>query len=171
MGTSALKSTTVTNADSTTYTLNKKGLVGGVLKSSIGTVETVSADDTSSTYRLVRVKSNVYIRRIHVYNDAMAGSSAIHVGVYQTAANGGAVVDVDVFATGVSLVSASSAGTTVAFEAGTSTAGVEDIETQLWQMLGLSSDPQREYDIVATPSATIDTGGSLSLEVVFVDGD
>lgn len=166
MATEALKSTQITNRDATPRTANARQL-DGILREVVGTVE-AGAGDTSSTYRMVQVPSWARISDIQLFSDDVGAAGAVDIGVYQTTQNGGAVVDQDCFASAVDVNTAALNGSIVTYEAGLSTAQIDDIEKCLWEQLGLSSDPQRYYDIVLTPSTGLGTGGTLSLRVRYV---
>lgn len=170
MGTANTKCTTVTNLDATPATLNDKRLMGGILKEQVGTVEIAAADDNNSVYRVGRVHSSWRISDIIRFNDAITSGTDFDVGLYDTAANGGAVINVNAFADAVSLASASVTGTNDIYEAG-SDVGVEDIEQEVWQMAGLSSDPNKFMDVCYT-GVTVGSGaGTLSVKIRYVDGD
>lgn len=164
-----LKSTVITNADSTTYTLNKKGLSNGVVKVARATVEVATSMDNTSTYRMVRLPSRARIVLIKVYADDLGTNSAMDLGLYRTAADGGAVVDADAFGSAVVFGSAITTGTELQHES--AVYGVEDIEKQLWQVAGASTDPQVDYDVTFTVTTTTDGAGTLSLLVLYTDGD
>lgn len=163
MATEALKSTQVTNADASPATLNSGAVAGGYLRELIGVVEVTNGTTTGSTYRMVRVNSSDRISRILLSCDDIGTTLTADCGIYQTAANGGAVVDADCFASAVSLKDGALTNSDITHES-----GVWDIANEhyrVWQVLGLSSDPKREYDIVLTSTANADAGGTISLKV------
>lgn len=166
MGTSALKSTAITNADATPPVTNNNGIDGGAVRSKIGDVTALAGDDTSSVYRFVRVKSNAYIRSVKFASAASGATGQVNIGVHQTPANGGAVVDADLFASALDPGGAAIALTDVTFESGQYT--YAEAQTPLWQVLGLTSDPQREYDITASVAETIADATAMYLEVEYV---
>ena len=160
------KAAVVTNGDATPVDLSSGFLSNGRLREVIGTLEAVSGDSIGSTYRLGRVFSSVRISQVLLKCDAIT-TCAADIGVYKTAADGGAAVDADLFASAQSLATALT-GTDVTHESGVF--GVEDVEQQLWQALGLSADPKIWYDIVATLTAAAGSAGTISLAVRYVDG-
>ena len=95
MGTSLLKSSAVTNADATPPVKNQRGVDGGPLQNKCGHITTAASDDTSSVYRFVRVPSNAYVRAVRFASGATGATGQVNIGVWQTAANGGAVVDAE----------------------------------------------------------------------------
>lgn len=160
------KASAVTAADAGTAV--KKNLTAGVLKECAGTLEAVSGDSIASVFRLARVPSNARISRVLLSCDAIT-TCAGDVGIYDVAAvNSGAVIDADFFASAQSLATAL-ANTDVTHESGVF--GVEDIEQPLWQALGLSADPGKQYDIAVTLTAAAGSAGTVSLKVQYVDGN
>jgi hypothetical protein len=164
-----LKSTAITNADATTYTLNKKGLTGGVVKVARGTIETGAADDIASVYRFARLPSHARIVMIQLWSDDIGTTGTADFGLYRTAADGAAVVDADAFASAVVLDSGAIAGTMIHHES--AVYGVEDIEQQLWQIAAATADPQVMYDVCATLTEATDAAGTVSVLVFYTDGD
>lgn len=168
MATANVLSTIITNRDAVPRVLNNSSIDGGIAKRSVAVVEMVTTQDAGSTYRLFRVPSAARIESIVAFWDDMGTAGAIDVGVYQTTENGGAVVDADFFASAVVLTTANTSGTNVTHEAGT-TYDIDDAEKPLWSALGLSTDPMRDYDIVATSTtAPADQGGTLTVKLAYV---
>ena len=60
-----LKSTPITNADSTPRTLNSARVTAMMLKEAVGTVTASAAASVGSTYRFCRVPSNARDPRLH----------------------------------------------------------------------------------------------------------
>ena len=165
MGTSALKSTTITNRDASPRVLTNARLDGAPVRSAYGFVTAAAADDSNSRYRLARVPSNCIVRQVILSSIAQGGSAAANVGVYRATADGGAVVDDDLFAAGISVVSAV-AHTDITNQSTNYTAAKR--EQPLWQAAGLTSDPGGDLDIVAAPSATFTNGGAIAVLVEYV---
>ena len=117
-------------------------------------------------YRQVRVPSNARVSRVLLSCDAIT-TCAGDVGVYRTAADGGAVVDVDFFASAQSL-SAALAHSDVTHEADAADAGVgyglADTEKPLWQALQFTADPKCEFDIAITLTAAAGSAGTTSIK-------
>ena len=160
------KANVVTNGDATPVDLSSGFLSNGRLREVIGTLEAVSGDSIGSTYRLGRVFSSVRVSQVLLKCDAIT-TCAGDVGIYKTAADGGAVVSAALFASAQSLASALT-GTDVTHESGTF--GVDAVEKQLWQALGLTADPKIWYDVVVTLTAAAASAGTVSLAVRYVDG-
>lgn len=147
MAVDTLKSTALTNADATPPVLTNARLTKMALNESVGTAQATASASIGSTYRLARIPSNARVSEVILSSDAFDTTGAGDVGIYQTAANGGAVVDADFFASAVTLTSALQ-NTAVTHESGVF--GVEDVEKPLWEALGLTADPMREYDVAIT---------------------
>ena len=161
------KASAITAGD-TAGTLAKKSLQGGVLKESNGIVAVANGDSIASTLRLARVPSNARISRV-LLNCTAITSAAADIGIYETAANGGAVVDADLFASAQSIATAIVNNTDVTYESGIITAA--NYEQPLWALLGLTADPGKQYDVVATLTAAATAAGTLGLKVQYVDGN
>jgi hypothetical protein len=85
----------------------------------------------------------------------------------RTAADGGGYVDQDFFASAVALGSALN-GTDITYEAASGAAmDIANIEKRIWEVLGLTSDPNLEYDVLATVTTAITAAGTISLAGVF----
>lgn len=165
MATEALKSGAITNRDATPQVKNNSALEAGMMKACVGTVEMTTAD-AGSTYRMFEVPSNCRVDQLLLYCDDVGNAGAIDIGVYQTTANGGAVVDADFFASAVDINTAALNGSDVTHESGVY--NIDDVEKPLWQALGLSSDPGIFYDIVLTSTTAAGTGGTVSLKGYYV---
>ena len=164
MATVSVSSTQITNRDASPKVLNNARLSRGSMLISCGTLETSAADDIGSKYKLCSIPSNARVARVLLSCDSLGTAGAADIGIYQTTENGGAVVDADHFASAQVLTSAL-ANSDVTHESGVY--GVEDIEKPLWEALGLSSDPRRDYDVVATLTAATVSAGTVSLQVIY----
>ncbi len=167
------KSTAVTNADAATQTNISLKIAGGRLRESVGTVEAVNGDSIGSTFRLARIRSNDRVSRVMLSCDAIT-TCAGDVGIYDIAANGGAVVDADFFASAQSLAAAL-VNQDVTHEADAADAGagfgLADVEKPLWQALGLAADPYKLYDIAVTLTAAAASNGTIAMKVQYVNGN
>jgi hypothetical protein len=163
-------STAITNRDAVPSVLAPAHLVRGVLYEAVGTVEKAGSDSNGSVYRVARFRSSDRISDIKVLNDAITGATSYDVGLYRTAYDGGAVVDADLFASAVDISSASTgAGADVTFEA--TPANVDKIEKRLWELLGLSADPQVEYDLALTANTAGAGAGTICARVRYCAGN
>ncbi len=161
------KSTSVTNADNTgtaSHAFSAALRTGYEPRTAMETAAVLAADDDTSVYRFFRVRSDAIITSIEVYNDAITSGTDYDFGVYQTAGNGGAVVDADLFADGVDMSSARVTPLQVRFN-DTATAKIEEFTKPLWQLLGLSADPKRDYDLCWTANTVGSAAGDITTKI------
>lgn len=156
-----VKSTVITNADALPAVINTAQLADGQLRNKRGVVAVANGDSINSTYRFGRIKSNDLVQSVLLSCTAITGG-AMDVGLYRTANDGGAVVDADFFASAQSIATAL-AQTNITRESGVVT--VANMEKPLWEALGLSADPQVEYDVVGTLTAAAAAAGSMALDI------
>lgn len=159
MAVEAIKSTQITNADATPSVINTAQVANGRLRHARAKAAVDSAASIGSTYRMMRVKSNDLMDTLRVHCTAIT-SAAADVGLYRTAADGGAVVDADLFASAQSLASAL-AGTDITRESGVIT--VANMEKPLWELAGFTTDPQCDFDVVITLTAAATAAGTVGL--------
>lgn len=177
MGTSALKSTAITNLDATPIVPSTAGEgASAYLKTVEGFVTAVAADAAGSTYRLVRFPSNAKIKSV-VFTSEAQGAGKVQLGVYYSdsttdgtsVANQGVVVPttgVNFFANDIDLTSAVQPTEEVFQNMATGGANNLSLANQpIWQALGLTSDPGGFMDLVATVHTTAITTGTGRLGV------
>lgn len=119
-----------------------------------------TTDSATSTYRLGRVNSSDLVTSLKLFNVAQAGFTSASIGLYQTAMNGGAVVAVACYALNISLASASTIGTELAFAVRT----LDKSQQKVWADAGLTADPLRQYDIVLTANTIAAVGGLIMIQ-------
>ena len=167
-----VKSGVITNRDATPRVVNAGALVKGALKQAIGTAEAANGDSIASKYILAQIPSNAAGEIVKLYCDAIT-TCAGDIGIYRTTADGGAVVDVDFYASAQSLATAITTGTEVQHEADATDAGVgfglADLEKPLWQRLQLTADPNVIYDVVVTLTAAAGSAGTIGLRVQYAE--
>jgi hypothetical protein len=164
MAVEAIKSSVITNSDATPVTINSAQIADGRVRHKRGVAAVDAAASIGSTYRLARVKSNDIVPLLLLDCTAITSATA-DIGLYRTARDGGAVVDADLFASAQSLASALR-GNDVTRESGVIT--VPNMEKTLWELLGLTADPQVEYDIALTLTAAATAAGNLALTAFVV---
>lgn len=160
------KSTAITNADAKPQVLSLPFISRGKLHQSIGYVAAANGDSIGSQYRLCRVRSGDRMSGVKVFNDAVT-SGAANVGLYDTLANGGAVVSVSLFAAALSIATANKTGTDVLY----SSIALASMEKRVWELLGLSADPGKEYDLVLTLTAATTAAGTVGAHVTSNSGE
>lgn len=156
----------ITNRDASPRALSNPELAGGMLKEASGLISAVNGDSVGSKYRICEIPSNAKLSEILVSCQDLGTTTAADIGIYETTENGGAVVDADRFASGLSLSSGALSKVESLFESGV--LALADMEKPLWEMLGLSVDPYKKYDIVATLTGACDGSGSLVMQVRYL---
>jgi hypothetical protein len=146
----------ITNRDATPRTINPVTTDGARMRTKVARVEVTNGDSIASTFRLFSIPSNARVHGLKLFCDAIT-SAAADVGLYQTTANGGAVVDADAYASAQTIATANKLGIEVAFEQ----RDIDKAEQRVWQDAALTADPTREYDIVATLTAAATATGTL----------
>lgn len=169
MGVVTKKSTIITNRDALPRVHNSSFLEGGELRQCVAHMEVATGDTSLSTYTLFQIPSNARISALSLYSDDMGSVTAVNIGLWSTTANGGAVVSAALFASALSVNAGAIAGVNQQFQAGVSGASKNDaIEKRIWEVLGLSADPNLFYDVTVQLSATCDAGGTLSMKLDYV---
>lgn len=158
------KSGPITNRDAVPRVFNNPGAAAGTLKGFKGIVTTVATDDINSVYIMGSVPSNAVMHSLRYYGpDIGASAAAVDVGLYQTTANGGAVVDADFFTSALNLNAGALNGTDILYEAN-SAYPIGDAEKPLWSALALSADPCIMYDVCLTATGAIDAAVVVALQ-------
>lgn len=155
------KSTAITNADAGTF--NLPHLVKGSVLEGVGVVSVAAADDDNSVYRITRVPSNARVTSVKVVNDAITGGTAYAVGFRRTAEDGGAAVgSANQLAATVDMSSARAVPTEVL--------AVTELNSdkRVFELLGLSADPNLQYDICLLASTVGSGAGDIAVKVQYV---
>lgn len=163
----ALKSEAITNAIATPRVLTDAHLAGGILRESVGSITApTAAAEATSKYFFCRVPSNARISQVLWSSPDFTTAGAVNVGIWQTPENGGAVVDADLFAAALALQSGPYQNLDITYQSTEYT--VAESEKMLWEVLGLTTDPKRDYDVVAQVSTAFDGGKPMCLKVRYV---
>lgn len=159
-----------TNARSTPSVATPASKSVGVLREAIGHWSPAADQADDSVMRGCRVPSNARISQVLICAADATTAGKVDVGVYQTEDNGGAVVDRDLFASALDLANSAAAAAgngDITYESGEYT--FAESGKPLWEVLGLSADPVREYDICPVVETLFDGGPTtLILKVRFV---
>lgn len=161
------KATAISNADGSPLILSAPHLAGNYQREAVGTIAKVAGDGDGSVLRFARVRSSDRITSVSILSAALAGATAAVVGFYDTASNGGAIVG-----------SGNQLATTTDIHLGYATktslflgVAAADAEKRVWELLGLSADPSKDYDIAMTLSTAGSAAGSIALYVTYVNGN
>lgn len=167
-----IKSTSITNADATPLTLSNPQIARGQPVESIAAISMGASDSANSTYRVCRISSSARLSSLQVANDANTGGTSYKAGVLLTAADGGgtAVSNSDgIFFSAVTMASARANFTELLSPAiAGNSASVANMEKRVWELLGLSADPYKVYDLAVTAVTPGSAGGNLAVKAVIV---
>jgi len=167
MATVHKKSTLITNIESVTgATRNEVFVMGGRLRSAVASLEIAAADSDDSTLRFFRVQSNWRIQSLMIAADAAVVSTDVDVGLYRTAADGGAVVVADCY---VDLLDVSGGSAYPFTENAWQNRDIANVAQQVWQDAGLSTDPRVEYDLTMTLNTIGAAGGTWSMILGYIE--
>lgn len=163
-----VNSTQITNALATPPVLNNSYTAGGNDFTGTDVCAMGASDSASSTYRFCRIPSNAMIIDVRVMNDANTSGTSYKCGVLLV--NGGSTVvagsDAILFPSGTTMASARNVWTSLFFPAvAGSSAAVANVTKRVWELLGLTSDPNAIYDVVVTAVTAGSAGGNLALQV------
>lgn len=164
MAIETVKSTPIANATATPVVLTTSSVSAGAMHESVGRVATSAAASATSKYKMCRVPSNARISQVLLTNDTSGATGAADIGVYETDDNGAAAVSAAFFGSAV-LLTAAQNNVDVTYESGTFT--IANSDKMLWQALGKTADPQREYDIVVGLTADVVNATNINLKVRF----
>jgi len=157
----ASKSAFITNVVATPRVMNNPHLRGKLVEA-IGYNGTVTAAaEAASKYFFFRVPSKARMSELLLTAADFTTAGAIDIGLWQTAENGGAVVDRDYFASALAMTGGPFARVNQMLESAVNT--VANSEQPIWQILGLSADPGVEYDVVAYVTTAFDGGQPMQL--------
>lgn len=135
------------------------------LKESCGSIATGAGDSSASVLRFFQVPSNARVSQILLSCTDLGSTGAADIGLYRTLIDGGAAVDVDLFASAQVLTTAL-VNSDVTHESGEYT--LVEAEKPLWEVLGLTADPHLSYDVAATLTQAAELAGTVHLKGRFV---
>jgi hypothetical protein len=141
--------------------LNSPRVDGGFERIEVATAAITDTDSIGSTYRMFRVPSNAVMTDLRIYSPDIGTTTISDIGLYRTAKDGGAVVDADFFASALSLKDGALNGTDVLHES--AVFSIANSGKELWDALGLTSDPSVFYDVAFTLTAAADATGTVKL--------
>lgn len=169
----ALKSTVITNATATPVVPNSAINQSGNLRTNQALFTITSGNSVGSTWRLFRIKSSDRVEIIRLYSPDIGTAGTLDIGLYDKSdVNSGAVVDADFFASAVDMHSGALNGTDLTFEAAAAGGLIANAEKRIWEALGLSADPFKEYDVTVTlATADADGTGTALLRMSYVAGE
>ena len=170
-----LKSTMISNRDSSPTLPTGASIAGGNIREFEGYVTTDAADSTGSTYIMGQVPSNSRVSSVILQSAALGAGCTVNVGVYAPTygytelKNLGYAASAPIAAT--LFASAESVATAVAPTEVINQSGNNSIsnqELELWQACGLASDPNGVLDIVITLASATVNAALIGLKVRYV---
>jgi hypothetical protein len=164
MVTENVLSASFTNRDATP-SVKTNSILKGRCQSAVGIVS-CGTGDLASTYRFFSLPSNALVKQLLIYSPDMGTTGLADIGLYDTTANGGLVVDADFFASALDMKTAALNGLDVTHESGVFS--IANSEKPLWLALGLSVDPCKEYDVVMTTTEAFQAAGVVKLAAEFM---
>lgn len=169
----ALKSTVITNATAQPVVPNWAGNTAGNVRTNQALFTITSGNSVGSTYRLFRIKSSDRVEMLRIYSPDIGTAGTLDIGLYDKSdVNSGAVVDADFFASAVVTNAGALNGTDLTFEAAAAGGLIANAEKRIWESLGLTADPFKEYDVTATlATADADGTGTCLLRMSYVAGE
>lgn len=165
MAVASTYSTEATNHKSVENTKNPTTATEGNLRSSSCTLAVAAADDDTSKYFMLPVRSDWSIKHIWVYNDAITAGSSFDIGLYTTAATP-VVVDVDAYASAVDL---SSARTSVPIDAAFEARNITAINQKVWEDAGATTNSNVWYWLTFTANTVGSAAGDITIVVEYVE--
>lgn len=163
----AVNSTSAANYNATPRILNTTAVADGRIVRAINdTVAVASGDSVASVYRFGKIRSSDCVDRIRMVSADIGTTTAADVGLHDllTATNGGTVVDADFFGSAISL-NGGAIDSDVTFESAAAGGLYTNGNKRVWEALGLSADPNKEYDVTMTLTGAADAAGTVLLRV------
>jgi hypothetical protein len=156
----------IANIEATPQVKNDPWEGNNVLKVAHGVVAAAVDQADNDILRHCRVPSNARISSMKLNAADATTTGAIDIGLYNSnVGDDGAVVDRDLFTSALDLTGGPMVDLEVAFESGEYT--FAESEKPLWEVLGLSADPHKWYDVVSTVETVFDGGPNIKLEVFY----
>lgn len=156
------KSSSIANRDATPKVLSNARVTRANEQHSRDVVAIANGDSATSKYPVTQIPSNAVVGSVRVTAPDIGTTTTFDVGLYRTTLDGAAVVDADFFKAAHIV----NAGATVKSEVSQNNIITPANALQpLWQLLGLTSDPNILYDITLTLVGAADGAGSVLVEV------
>lgn len=161
MGVVNTLSSTITNRDAVPSVVNNSRINGSPVQHRRAVMAIASGDSATSVYRLFSLPSNALPVSLRVSSPDIGTTTVGDFGLYHTTKNGSAVVDVDFFKASVSLKDGALAKSEIV---NGNVVTLANSEKMIWELLALSADSQREYDVCLTLSGAADAAGTILVE-------
>lgn len=167
-----VKSSAITNYTAAPKVPIPAGNHNGNVRRSQALVTITSGDSVNSRYQLFPIRSSDFLPDlIRIYAPDIGTTTAADIGLYRTADDGGAVVDVDFFASAQALNAGPYNGVDVTFEAAAAGGLIANAEKRVWEALGLTVDPFLTYIVEMTLTGAADATGTVLVRMNTVQGE
>lgn len=162
-----INSTQIANGQARPYIQNAAQVAGGRLRTKAAVIELDGTQSGTDVMRFFSVKSNDRVTSLQLSCDALTGLTSVDFGIHLK--DGGAAVDDDVFDAAQTLAVA-----LVRQEkrvGADSALNIDTLDKQVWQLLGLTSDPNVTYEVTGTINTAGSASGTVMLEMTYTAGD
>jgi ribosomal protein S28E/S33 len=126
-----------------------------------------NGDSVGSKYICFELPSNAVPVSVRISAPDIGTTTAADVGLYDTTANGSAVVDADFFKAAVVLNAGAIAKSEIV---NGNVVTLANSEKRIWELLGLTKDSQKNYDVALTLTGAADAAGTILVEMDYVIG-
>lgn len=161
-----VKSSFITNRDATPVVLSQGRINGAAVQHARAVVAIGSGDSIASKYIAVSIPSNAVPVSVRLSSPDIGATTAADLGLYKSTRDGSAVVDADFFKA-ANVLNAGALSKSEVINGNVIT--LANSEKAVWDLLGLATDPNLQYDVVLTLTAAADAAGSVLVEVDYVD--
>lgn len=174
MAVANLTSTLIANRDAVPKVQTDSFIAQGILTEGYGYVFTGAADSAASTYKLCQVPSNARLSSLSLINTTLGNSSVIDTavwypsvvpqggGAFLAASLNGSMIGSSVFRSGMLGDTANTTPLDLVLTTN-SRQGPNYQEMPLWQMIGLTADPECSLDIGISVRVAVATAGYVGM--------
>lgn len=139
---------------------------GGSVRYIAAEVTIAAGDDDTSTFRIARLPSNAVLKEIKIGCTAITGGTDFNLGIANSPSTSGvgAVIDDNALADALSFASASTFGLD-----GLKDVAVADFDKEIWQLAGLTADPDTTLDIILSAITIGTAAGTVSFKIEYTN--
>ena len=135
---------------------------GAPVQATTSIVAIAATDSATSKWRIARLPSNALLHQLTVSTTAQTGSTDFDIGVaYNPDKLSGATVSVNCLADALTLATASRALD------GLKDVSIANSAKELWEVAGLTSDPQCDLDLIFTANTIGTAGGTCGFKIEY----
>lgn len=135
---------------------------GAPVQATTAIVSVATSDSATSTWRVARLPSNALLHQLTVSTTAQTGSTDFDIGIaYNPDKLSGALINVNCLADALTLATASRALD------GLKDVSIANSGKELWELAGLTADPQCDLDILFTANTIGTAGGTVGFKIEY----